>query len=419
VTLNKRKYFVIWLLGLMSGFSLMISSGTLNFWLSKENIDIRTIGIFALVSMPYAINFLWAPIFDTKKLPFLTPIFGNRLSWVLLVQFFLSIVVYAISSINPSEDIILFAIMALMISFFASAQDTLLGAIRTEIVNKNQQGQVSGMYIFGYRIGMLISGSGAIYISAFISWNLVYELISAIILLFPIILILISNHLRSENIPDAVIKKQNRLLLKSIGFVRAILKPVGTMPFIAITLLFLVLYRIPDNFISTMINPFLLHIGYDEFEIASTGKFFGVFAAIIGGLFASLIMKNKSIFESLLIFGALHALAHLLFIVQDEYGKNLPLLFLVIGFEGTTGGMSMTAYIAFIASLCQGKFRATQYSFFSSMMGLSRSILPAMSGYIVMHAGWKSFYFFTTMATIPSLILLVHLHKYYNLRRVD
>lgn len=419
--IEKRKYFVIWLLGLMSGFTLMISGNTLNFWLAKESIDIRTIGIFALISIPYGINFLWAPIFDTRKIPILTKVFGVRLAWILSIQIFLSIAVYTISGLNPTNDIVLFAITGLIISFFASAQDTVLGAIRTEIVSKNQQGQISGIYIFGYRIGMLLSSSGAIYFSAFISWNLVYELMSVIILIFPILLILLSKQLKPENglYYDAhqVLQKQNNIFQRPIGFISDILKPVGPTSFIILTLCFLILYRLPDNFISVMINPFLIHLGYDEFEVASTGKFFGVFTAIIGGLLASFIMKNKSIFESLLIFGALHAVAHLLFIIQEEYGKNLPLLFLVIGFEGTTGGMSMAAYIALIASLCHGKFRATQYSFFSSMMGLSRSILPALSGYIVINWGWKSFYFFTTIATIPALILLLYLHKSYNLRR--
>lgn len=405
----------------MSGFTLMLSGNTLNFWLSKENIDIRTIGIFALISIPYAINFLWAPLFDTRKLPILTKLFGTRVAWLLLIQIFLSISVYTISGLDPSKDIVIFAVTGLIISFFASAQDTILGAIRTEIVSKNKQGQISGIYIFGYRIGMLFSSSGAIYFSAFISWNLVYELMSIIIFTFPIILMLISNQLKPENNLQYSAKQmqqqQTSILQRPLGFISDILKPVGPPSFIILTLCFLILYRLPDNFISMMINPFLIHLGYSEFEVASTGKFFGVFTAIIGGLFASFIMKNKSIFESLLIFGALHAVAHLLFIIQEEYGKNLPLLFLVIGFEGITGGMCMAAYIALIASLCQGKFRATQYSFFSSMMGLSRSILPALSGYIVINWGWKSFYFFTTIATIPALILLLYLHKSYNLRR--
>jgi len=408
--LTKKKFFIVWLLGIMSGFTLMISGNTLNFWLSKEEIDIKTIGIFALISLPYAINFLWAPIFDTKKLPLLNKLFGQRISWILLVQICLSTSVWLMSTLSPADELMPVAICGLMISFFASAQDTILGALRTEIVHKKQQGEISGMYVFGYRIGMLISGSGAIYISQYLHWNLVYELFSVVIIIFPILLIVFSKNLTSINEglnEDYILNNSS----KSAGLFAKIIKPIGSSKYIILILIFLVLYRLPDNFITMMINPFLLHIGYDEFEISTAGKLFGVTSAMIGGLIASRIMKTKNLYDSLLMFGAIHAVAHILFVVQEIYGKDIYLLFIVTGFESVSGGMSMAAYIAFIASLCQGKFRATQYSFLSSMMGLSRSIFPAISGYIVASFGWAVFYIFTTLATVPSLILILYLEK--------
>lgn len=414
--LTKKTFFIIWLFGVMSGFTLMISSNTLNFWLSKEGVNIKTIGIFALISLPYAINFLWAPIFDTKKLPILNHIFGQRVSWLLIVQICLSIGTYLMSLLNPANDLLMIAICGLVISFFASAQDTILGALRTEIIDKNQQGEISGIYSFGYRIGMLISGSGAIYISQYLHWNWVYKLLSFIILLFPLLLILFSKNLApagncNKDI-DEIYTCTESSQFKNL-FLK-IIKPIGDIKYIILIISFLVLYRLPDNFITTMINPFLLHIGYNEFEISTTGKLFGITSAMIGGLMAGYIMKTRTIYNSLLVFGAIHAVAHILFIVQEIYGNNIYLLFTVIGFESISGGMAMTAYIAFIASLCQGKFRATQYSFLSSMMGVSRSIFPAISGYIVANSGWAIFYAFTTLATIPSLILIIYLDKTYN-----
>jgi MFS transporter, PAT family, beta-lactamase induction signal transducer AmpG len=415
--LTKRKFLIIWILGLMSGFSLMISGNTLNFWLSKESIDIRTIGVFALISIPYAINFIWAPIFDTIKLPILSNNFGQRISWIIIVQLLLSLFVYILSTMSPADNLLSFAFTGFCISFFASAQDTILGALRTEIVDKESQGAISGMYIFGYRIGMLLSSSGAIYISIYMKWNLVYELFSIIIFIFPIILISLSQELTTT--PKSLLSINYKQYLQEntsyfqtiVSFIRAIIKPIGAPKYIILLILFLILYRLSDNFIGMMINPFLLHIGYDEFEIATAGKLFGVTSAIIGGLLASYIMRRRDLLDSMLIFGSLHAIAHLMFIVQDIYGKNLYLLFFVTGFESVTGGMTMAAYIAFIASLCHGTFRATQYSFLSSMMGLSRAILPSISGYIVTIAGWKLFYLFTSLATIPSLILILFLRR--------
>jgi PAT family beta-lactamase induction signal transducer AmpG len=198
MVITKQKFFIVWIFGLISGFTIMISSYTLNYWLTVELIDIKTIGIFSLVSLPYAINFTWAPIFDCTKIPIIGDIFGTRLSWIIILQILLGFSVYLMSTFTPGNDLALVALSSLLVSFIASAQDSILGAMRTELVEKHQQGEVSGMYIFGYRIGMLISSSGAIYLSQFLSWNVIYELFSVIIISFPITLILLSKYMNPE-----------------------------------------------------------------------------------------------------------------------------------------------------------------------------------------------------------------------------
>jgi PAT family beta-lactamase induction signal transducer AmpG len=413
----KKNLLIIWLIGLMSGFTIMITGNTLNFWLAKEEINIKTIGVFALISIPYAINFIWSPVFDIKNIPLLSKILGHRTSWIVTIQIFLSIAVFSLSCINPSENLFLFGLIALIISFFSSAQDTVLGALKTEIIDSNNQGQVSGLYVFGYRIGMLLSSSGAIYIATYIDWNLVYELFSLIIILFTITILLL---VKEKNLINITSLKTNilgdefhgNLMLQIKYLIAKILNPLGSKSYILMILLFLILYRLPDNFINMMINPFLLHIGYNDFEIATAGKFFGITSAIIGGLIAGYIMKYFTIFNGLIFFGILHGFAHILFIIQEFYGKNIYLFFLVTGFESITGGMTMAAYIAYIASLCHGKFRATQYSFLTSMMGLSRSILPSISGYIVGTIGWNIFFLSASIASIPPIILVLYLKKY-------
>ncbi|WP_425363994.1 AmpG family muropeptide MFS transporter [Candidatus Tisiphia endosymbiont of Hybos culiciformis] len=401
--LTPLKLFVIWLFGLTSGFTLMITGNTLNYWLAKENIDLQSIGMFAVIVIPYSINFLWAPIFDTTQLGWLSKLLGHRLSWICLIQILLAFAIFLLSTMNPHHSLMLFALVGLIISFLSSAKDTVLGALRTEIIAKESQGAASGIYIFGYRIGMLISGSGAIYLSSYLGWNNIYKIFAISVLVFSAILAVsilqLKHDLILQTYPDHKVNISN--------FVQNILRPVGSFSLIFLIIIFLILYRLPDDFISMMINPFLMHIGYNEFEIASAGKFFGITSAIIGGLIASSVMRKKNILDSLLIFGVIHAIAHTLFILQEIYGKNLPLFFITTGFESVTGGMTMTAYIAFIASICQGKFRATQYSFFSSMMGFSRSIFPALSGYIVVQFGWQNFFTFIIITTIPSLLLLL------------
>jgi MFS transporter, PAT family, beta-lactamase induction signal transducer AmpG len=417
--LTKKTFLIVWLLGLMSGFTIMITGNTLNFWLSIENLDIRTIGIFAIVTLPYALNFIWAPIFDIVKIPIFNNIFGQRLSWVITLQIFLSAAIYLMSKFNPTEEIFYVASAAILVSFLASSQDAALGGIRSELVKKDDQIAISGMYIFGYRIGMVMSNAGAIFVSQYMNWNLVYELFSLIVVIFPISLILLSKHIRPEpfKFDDShnLILENNKNKFKSfISIISKITKPIGSPKYIALILIFLVLYRLPDNFISMMINPFLIHIGYPAATIATAGKLFGTISALIGGLLGSYIMRKKNIFDSLLLFGSIHAVAHILFVIQDIYGQNIYLLFIVTGFESISGGITMTAYIAFIATLCDGKFRSTQYAFFTSMMGLSRSVFPALSGYMVANLGWTVFFLFTTVATVPALIIILYLEKIHN-----
>jgi PAT family beta-lactamase induction signal transducer AmpG len=431
--LTKRKLFVIWLIGSISGFTLMISGNTLNYWLAKDDINLESIGIFAFVTIPYAINFVWAPIFDTKKLGYLTTLLGNRLSWICVIQFLLACSIFILSMLTPNDNLLIFAIIAFIISFFSSTQDTILGALRTEIVEKELQGAISGIYIFGYRSGMLMSGSFAIYLSDHISFREIYEIFATLVLICPIILIVSlkwnsgckyigadiyrkqkeitearNDEFSGTSVADCSLNPFGRVII----FVKNILRPIGSWQFIVLVIIFLILYRLPDNFINVMINPFFIHLGYDAFEIASFGKFFGVMSAIIGGLLASFVMKKQKITDSLLIFGILHTVAHIMFIVQELYGNALWLLCISNALESITGGMVMAAYVAFIASLCNGKFRATQYSFFTSMMGLSRSIFPALSGYMVVKFGWLNFFSFSIILSIPSLILLIKIRKY-------
>ncbi len=411
--ITKKQFFIIWLLGMMSGFTLMISGNTLNFWLSKESIDIKTIGIFALVSMPYAINFIWAPIFDAINIPYLHNIFGKRLSWVIPIQIIMSIFVYLISTLSPENNLYSMAILAALIALFASAQDTILGAIRTEFIAQNKQSEISGTYVFGYRVGVLFSNYGAIYISQYVDWNSIYTYFSFVVFLFALILVFLSKALQIKAEDVNQNKQDIAHQIKDKNLFSQILAPIGSAKTILLILVFLILYKLPDNFISVMLNPFLLDIGYNEFEISNTGKLFGITCATFGGLFASKMMKNKNIYDSLLLFGLLHGAAHLMFLVQLYMGKNIYILFITTGFESISGGMAMTAYIAYIASLCTGKFRATQHAFFSSMMGLSRSVFPGLSGFLVMHYGWNIFFLFTSIASIPALILAVYL-KYYS-----
>ncbi|AAU03937.1 AmpG family muropeptide MFS transporter [Rickettsia typhi] len=434
---NSHVCIIIWLFGFISGFNIMITGNTLNYWFAKKDIALQTIGILSFITLPYSINFLLAPVFDTVQIKCLNKILGHRLSWICLTSTTLISLTSILSFLDPGTDLVLLSFIAFIISFFSATQDTILSALRTEIVPKELLGFTSGIYIFGYRVGMLLASSGAIYLSIYLTFNKIYQIFACVIFVYLILLILVSRYTNSVDVIEentsyfyvARCYTMEEMHLKNEFFIKHyfnffkncisayLLKifsgshvyrnDISLAYFIVLILIFLVLYRLPDNLINVMINPFLLHLGYNAFEIASVCKFCGVIGAIIGGLIGGIIMKYKNMLYSILLFGIIHALSHILFILLEVNGKNSLILFITIGIESITGGMTMTAYIAFISSLCQGKFRATQYSLLSSMMGISRSIFPIISGYMVVNFGWQNFFLFTTIITIPSLLILL------------
>lgn len=437
--LNKSKMNLIilsWFMGFIGGFTIMITGSTLNFWLTTIEVDIIEIGLFALVMIPFSINFLLMPIFDSTSPPILSKIFPKHVGWMFVFSSLTSIFMIFMSFVNIKTNMILFASFAFCVSLFISTKDAMISAIRLDIFSKEEQKSFSGIYIFGYRIGMVLSGFVPIYLSSFVSFEVIYRFIGSVIFLFPIILYhllnkfsLINKLIQNTNNPsntnsnidinlNSSLSTDYQKLSKSKNltwkrFLSEIFSPIGNLKIITLIIIFLLIYRLSDNLISVIINPFFLnHIGYSSSEIAFMGKLFGVFNAILGGIIAGYIMKNRPITSSLIIFGIIHALAHLVFIVQNIYGKNIYLYGFVTFIESLTGGMTMASFITFIGLLCRGKFKATQYAFLSSTMGFSRAIFPTLSGYLVTFYGYNIFFMLSTIFIIPSIILILIIRKY-------
>jgi PAT family beta-lactamase induction signal transducer AmpG len=399
------KYFLIFLFGITSGFNILICGNTLNFWLAKEQIPIEILGLFSLVSVSYAVNFLWAPLIDLINIPILTDIYGRKKSWLILIGSLLSISIMILSYIGINNLKIL-ALSSLICAFFASTQDIILNAIRAEIASQKDLGTSSSIYIFGYRVGMLISGPISIYYSQYINFYLSY-FIFANVQLFLLILciILYKDHNSKKIIPKANIYEDLICFKNEVFSYKNYLSPF------LYTVSFLFLFRLADNFISIMTNPFLLSLGFDITTIATFGKFLGMILSVIGGFFGSLILKKSSIEKCLYNFNIIHALSHLMFLLQYYFAKNYYLLFLTLGLEAFTGGMHMAIYITYITSLCNGRYSATKYSFYSAIMGFSRSVLPSISGFIVLYYNWNIFYILVFAISLTPLFFIKKIQK--------
>jgi PAT family beta-lactamase induction signal transducer AmpG len=393
---------IVLLCSFSSGLLLLLSGNTLNFWLASEGVNLNTVGFFSAVTLPYAINFLWAPVFDKWSINMIkSSILQREINWYIILHICVATTLVVMSYIDFHDSLSLFACMSVMLAFFSSSSDSVVNAIRSKSTAVKSCGVYSGVYILGYRLGMLVSGAFAIMFADSVSWGVIYRIFAVIAILIAVILyvcIQYSNIHIEETSSVPKVSKHDDILVE-------ILQSLGGCKFIVTVVIFLIIYRLPDNLIGVMINPFLLHIGFSASEIASAGKLCGIVGSICGGIAGGNLVTKYGIRNGLLYFGAAHMLMHLLYIIM-HHKCSIYLLFLTTICESITGGMVMAAYIAFITSLCTGDYVSTKYAFFSSMMGVSRSIIPSISGILVVYTSWDIFFIIVMLLSIPALCMI-------------
>jgi PAT family beta-lactamase induction signal transducer AmpG len=391
---------IIFFLGFSSGLPLALTLGTLAIWLSRSGVDKTTIGLFSAVSLPYVFKFAWAPLVDQIRIPLLTRYLGRRRAWVIFTQIGLILTIALMGGVNPVANPGLLAILALAVAFCSASQDIVIDAYRVEILEENKLGAGAAAVVFGYRVGMLASGAGALYLAGSVNWGLVY-LIMAGLIFIGIVTILIASE---PKIP--VIEKTTGIL---DWFRQAVITPfVDFMqrPGWIVILLFVILYKFGDSLVGVMTGPFLVETGFTDAEIANVGKIYGFAATMIGFAVGGIMIAKLGILNSLWVCGFLQLASNLLFVLQASVGHHTGVLALVIGFENLAGGMGTAAFVAYLSSLCNVKYTATQYALLSALMAAGRTFLSAPSGWFADILGWIPFFLLTTGAAIPGLLLL-------------
>ena len=395
-----KKQLLIFIMGISSGIPLYLILSTLFIWLARENVDISTIGLFALTQIPWSLKFLWAPFIDNYKIPFLCNFFGQRKSWLLLTQLNLSIFIICLGYSNPTDNLEITAIFALLVSFFSASQDIVVDAYRIEILNDNSQGAGAAMTQFGYRIGGLLAGAGSLYLTTYFSWEQIFLLVSLIILFLMVLIIFV---IPSENIHKA----SNKNLItpfKEFIFRNTFLK-------ILLIFLFIFFFKFGDVIAGVMANPFYVKIGFTNIEIANASKVFGVIMTIIGVFTGGYLVKEVGILKALIISGFFQIFSNLLYVLLNSVGPDINYLFLTVAGENFSGGLGSAAFVAYLSALCNKKYTGTQYALLSSIMGLARAILSSPSGYFVEAFGWSSFFIFSTVCGIPAILILLWMWK--------
>lgn len=391
-----RRMFVMLLLGFSAGIPYALTAGTLQAWLATENVDIKTIGLFALVGIPYNWKFLWAPLMDRFYPKFL----GRRRGWMLLTQIGLAASIAGMALTSPTFSITAMASLAVLVAFFSSSQDIVVDAYRTEVLEKEEYGAGAGVYIMGYRLAMLVSGALALIMSDYFSWKVVYCFMAA-----TIVVGVIGTFLG----PEPVTGKPPRTLREAVvePFLEFFRRP-GAIEI----LLFLLLYKLDGAVGTALMTKFFLDLGFTKTDIGAVTKVFGLLATIVGTLIGGALIPRLGMLRSLVVFGILQGVTNLLFYMMAKVGNDRLALVFTIGGENLTSGMGTAAYAAFLMSLCNKRFTATQYALFTSLMAVPTKILSAPTGYLKEAVGWENYFIIATLLMIPGLLLLTRFNHW-------
>nr|WP_310599416.1 AmpG family muropeptide MFS transporter [Desulfobulbus sp.] len=393
------RMLVAFLMGFACGMPLLLTSTLLQAWMTDQGVDLATIGFFSLVGLPYTVKFLWAPIFDRFSLPFL----GRRRGWLLVMQILLIFALVGLGMTDPGQTPWLVAVAAFFVTLFSASQDTVVDAYRREDLSDHQLGLGSSLYVNGYRLGMLLAGSGGLILADHLAFDRVYLLMAATLLLGVATTLLCREPPLTRGTPCTFREAVVEPFVEYFSRDRALW-----------LLLFILLYKIGDQMASTLTTPFYLSLGFSKTQIGVVAKLFGFWSALAGGLLGGIILLRIGIIRSLWLFGILQALTIPSFSVLALIGNSMPGLITAIVLEQLTSGMGTSAYAAYMASLTNKRFTATQYALLSSCMGIPRVIVAAPAGWLAELTGWPLFFLGCTLAAIPGLLLLPLVARQYR-----
>lgn len=418
-------------LGFAAGLPYGLVFITLSAWLREAEISLSVIGFLSWVGITYSIKVLWAPVIDRVPLPLLTRLLGRRRGWMLLAQMGVVLGLLGIASTDPAGHILTIAAFALVVAFSSATQDISIDAYRIEAVRKELQGAMAAAYNFGYRMALMVAGAGALYIADFVSWPAAYMTMAALMLVGIVTVLVISEPqvafdpstvMREERVVRAMEKyahlsRRGRALIG--WFLGAVVGPFvdffvrnGLMALVILA--FISLYRLTDITLGVMAYPFYIDLGFSKSEIASVTKIYGVFMTIVGAILGGVAVVRFGIMRPLLLGGVLAGLTNLLFAIMAKTGPDLGLFMVTISADNLSSGFAGTVFIAYLSSLCNVAYTATQYALFSSLMSLPGRFLGGFSGVVVDAAGYVDFFLYTALAALPAILLLLFLMRRAN-----
>lgn len=385
---------ILLILGFASGLPLALTSGTLQAWMTVENIDLKTIGFFSLVGQAYVFKFLWSPVMDRYTPPFL----GRRRGWLITTQILLLLAIAAMGFLEPGTQLRWMAALAVIIAFCSASQDIVFDAWKTDVLPAEERGTGAAISVLGYRLGMLVSGGLALWLAdRWLGWQGMYWLMAA--LLVPCIIATLLAPETEDSIPVPKTLEQA---------VAAPLRDFFGRNNAWLILLLIVLYKLGDAFAMSLTTTFLIRgVGFDAGEVGVVNKTLGLLATIVGALYGGILMQRLSLFRALLIFGILQGVSNAGYWLLSVTDKHMFSMAAAVFFENLCGGMGTAAFVALLMTLCNKSFSATQFALLSALSAVGRVYVGPVAGWFVEAHGWPTFYLFSVAAAVPGLLLLL------------
>jgi PAT family beta-lactamase induction signal transducer AmpG len=421
----KPRVLIVILLGFSAGLPLALSGATLAIWMTEAKVSLGTIGLYALVGLPYTLKFLWAPLVDALDVPILSHALGRRRGWLVFSQLLLAAAIVFLAFQDPSRVLWPVALGAVLVATASATQDIVIDAFRVESLETSEQAAGMAGYVAAYRIGMLASGAGVITLTWWLAqvgvpanmvWMWGYLAAAAMVSVGIVATLMATEPAAPEGVVDKTRDPISRVLTTAFGAFREFL----TRPEAIIILLFVVLFKFCDAFAGVLTAPFIIDIGFDKLTYATVVKFVGLASALIGGFAGGMVAAALPLSTSLWIGGILQTLSNLAFAWLALIGPSVPALTAAVIFENFTGAIGTVIFVAYLSALCGVRAHtATQFALLTALAAVGRTTLSSGGGFVAESTGWFWFFVISVLVAIPSFILLAWLQMRGHFRELD
>jgi PAT family beta-lactamase induction signal transducer AmpG len=421
----KPRVLIVILLGFSSGLPLALSGATLAIWMTESGVNLRTIGLYALVGLPYTIKFLWAPLVDALDIPILSRALGRRRGWLVFSQLLLAAAIVFLAFQNPSLSLWPVALGAVMVATASATQDIVIDAFRVESLDTSEQAAGMAGYVAAYRIGMLASGAGVIALTAWLEhigvsrdtvWMWGFIAAAGLMVIGIFASLMATEPAAPADVVDKKRDPVSRVALTAIESFTEFL----TRPFAIVILLFVLFFKFCDAFAGVLTGPFIIDIGFDKATYAAVVKGVGLAAALIGGFAGGMVARALPLSTSLWVGGILQTVSNLAFAWLALIGPSVPALTAAIIVENFCGAIGTVIFVAYLSALCGVRAHtATQFALLTALAAVGRTTLSSGGGFVAESTGWFWFFVISALVAIPSFILLAWLQAKGHFAELD